>query len=78
MSAVQEQEIKKQKLEQEQEPAQELVQETVQEIEQEEEEEEEEDEGYTEEDIKLGHELIAAVIANDLVRTSSLVHNKDR
>ncbi|GAA5796575.1 arginine N-methyltransferase 2 [Helicostylum pulchrum] len=70
MSAVQEQEMKKQKLEQEQEPAQEPVQETVQEIEQ---EEEEEDEGYTEEDLKLGHELIAAVIANDLEKAKALL-----
>lgn len=56
MDSVQEQEAKKQKLEQEQ------VEDVV------EEEEEEEGDEYTEQDLKLGHELIAAVIANDLVK----------
>lgn len=60
MTAVQEQEAKKQKLEQQEEPVEEQQQ-----------EEEEEEEGYTEQDLKLGHELIAAVIANDLVRNNS-------
>lgn len=58
MTAVQEQEAKKQKLEQQEEPVEEQQQ-------------EEEEEGYTEQDLKLGHELIAAVIANDLVRNNS-------
>lgn len=56
MDSVQEQEAKKQKLEQEQ------VEDVI------EEEEEEESDEYTEQDLKLGHELIAAVIANDLVK----------
>lgn len=58
MDSVQEQEAKKQKLEQTEEQVEQVV----------EEEEEEENNDYTEEDLKLGHELIAAVIANDLVK----------
>lgn len=57
MDSVQEQEAKKQKLEQ--------VEDIVQ-------EEEEETDEYTEQDLKLGHELIAAVIANDLVKLNTL------
>lgn len=56
MDSVQEQEAKKQKLEQ--------VEDIVQ-------EEEEDTDEYTEQDLKLGHELIAAVIANDLVKLNT-------
>lgn len=62
MSAIEEKEAKKQKLE-DQEPDQE----------QEEEEEESNTVEYSEEDLKLGHELIAAVIANDLVTYSTTI-----
>jgi hypothetical protein len=55
----QEQEAKKQKLEQPEEEVVEQVEQVV---------EEEKNDDYTEEDLKLGHELIAAVIANDLVK----------
>lgn len=58
MDSVQEQEAKKQKLEQTEEQVEQVVEEV----------EEEENNDYTEEDLKLGHELIAAVIANDLVK----------
>lgn len=66
MDSVQEQETKKQKLDQPTE-----VEGTVAEPVQAEEkavEEQEEEAQYSEEDLKLGHELIAAVIANDLVK----------
>jgi hypothetical protein len=56
MDSVQEQESKKQKLEQE--PCEE----------QEPQQEEQEEAQYTEEDLKLGHALLEAVIANDLVK----------
>lgn len=60
MDSVQEQETKKQKLDQTQQEQEEeqVVEEVV---------EEEETADYTEKDLKLGHDLIAAVIANDLV-----------
>lgn len=66
MDSVQEQEAKKQKLDQTQQQEEE-----EQEVEQAIEEEETGD--YTEEDLKLGLDLIAAVIANDLV--SVLLHS---
>lgn len=67
MDSVQEQEAKKQKLEQ----PEDIVQE-------EEEVEEEETDEYTEEDLKLGHELIAAVVANDLVKYQLLFYHDSR
>ncbi len=56
MESVQEQECKKQKLEQESCVEQETVP------------QEEEQAQYSEDDLKLGHALIEAVIANDLVK----------
>ena len=61
MASAQEQEAKKQKIEQEAPQVEEA------EILEEQEEEESNTIEYDEEDMKLGHELIAAVIANDLV-----------
>lgn len=66
MASAQEQEAKKQKIEQETPKVEEA------EISEEQEEEESNTVEYDEEDMKLGHALIAAVIANDLVSNFSI------
>lgn len=63
---MEQQEVKKQKLEQQEETLNEESQQVQEPV-----EEEIESSTYTEEEMKLGHELIAAVIANDLVKKKS-------
>lgn len=70
MASAQEQEAKKQKIEQETPQVEEA------EVLEEQEEEETNTVEYDEEDMKLGHALIAAVIANDLV--SDFFHQSSR
>ncbi|KAG1050380.1 hypothetical protein G6F43_007345 [Rhizopus delemar] len=68
---MEQQEVKKQKLEQQEETLNEESQQSQEPV-----EEEIESSTYTEEEMKLGHELIAAVIANDLEKVKNLVNDQ--